>query len=369
MANNPTSAFLSLQGLHKTYDGVVAIDHLSLDIRRGEFMTFLGPSGSGKSTTLDIVAGFETPNQGRLLLDGKDLLGVRSAQRHIGMVFQRYTLFPHLSVAENIAFPLRVRRWPQAAIHTRVQSMLELVQLHDLDQRKPDSLSGGQQQRVAIARALAYDPPILLMDEPLSALDKKLREEMQTELKRIHKQTGVTILYVTHDQDEALRLSDRIAVFNQGRIEQVDTGPELYARPHTRFVAGFIGNSNFVSAQLELTPNGPPSARLPDGTVVACGHISQPPPPSHHVQLMFRPNALRLDNLSSSQAAKATVVNIVDQRFLGDSVAFVVATPWGQPIDVRMAHADAGTQSWANGDPALLLWDERHSVCFADTPA
>lgn len=365
MPTDNSEIFLSLKGLHKSYQGVVAIDHISLDIERGEFMTFLGPSGSGKSTTLDITAGFEDPTEGRVLLQGHDLLNVRAAQRNIGMVFQRYTLFPHLSVAENIAFPLRVRHWSKEAIHKRVQAMLALVQLQDLGLRKPASLSGGQQQRVAIARALAYDPPILLMDEPLSALDKKLREEMQNELKRIHKQTGVTILYVTHDQDEALRLSDRIAVFNQGRIDQVGTGPELYARPKTKFVAGFIGNSNFVDAHIECPTSSAPIARLPDGTALACGHFSDAPSHSEKVQLMFRPDALRLDIAAGQKLAKGTPVDIIDRSFLGESIQFSVATPWGQHLEVRMSHADAGANNWMPGDQAMLVWDERHSVCFA----
>jgi putative spermidine/putrescine transport system ATP-binding protein len=188
------TAFLQIQRLRKTYDDVVAIDQVSLDVRKGEFMTFLGPSGSGKSTTLYIVAGFQEPSEGRVLLDGKPLLSVAPNKRNIGMVFQRYTLFPHLTVGENIAFPLRVRRLPDAEVKAKVEQMLKLVHLSECRDRMPAQLSGGQQQRVAIARALAYDPPVLLMDEPLSALDKKLREEIQLELRRIHQETGVTIL-------------------------------------------------------------------------------------------------------------------------------------------------------------------------------
>ena len=214
--NTTGDAFLSLRGLRKTFGPVVAIDNVSLDIRRGEFMTFLGPSGSGKSSTLYVVAGFQDPTEGSVMLERRSLLGVPPNQRNIGMVFQRYTLFPHLSVAENIAFPLRVRKQDDAQVRAKVAAMLKLVHLDGFGHRAPSELSGGQQQRVAIARALAYDPPVLLMDEPLSALDKKLRDELQTELRRIHQETGVTILYVTHDQEEALRLSDRIAVFNAG---------------------------------------------------------------------------------------------------------------------------------------------------------
>ena len=365
MTHHNDQEFLSLKNLRKEYNTAVAIDNVSLDIRRGEFMTFLGPSGSGKSTTLYITAGFESPTQGRVVLEGKDLLGVNPSQRNIGMVFQRYTLFPHLSVAENVAFPLRVRNWSEADITKRVQAMLKLVHLHDFGHRKPAALSGGQQQRVAIARALAYDPPILLMDEPLSALDKKLREELQTELRRIHQETGVTILYVTHDQEEALRLSDRIAVFNKGRIEQVGTGPELYERPQTRFVAGFIGNSNFVPAQVQSTTT--PAITLPDGTAIACGHISQGLQVHQNVQLMVRPDALRLEDNNSARAAKATEVTVLDRSYLGESIQFSVLTPWQQELEVRMAHVEARNASWNHGDKARLVWDEAHSVCYAES--
>ncbi|MDE3175607.1 MAG: ATP-binding cassette domain-containing protein, partial [Pseudomonadota bacterium] len=215
--------FLSIQGVEKTYGGVTAVADVSLEVAQGEFVTFLGPSGSGKSTTLYVIAGFLEPTRGDVLLRGQSLLRVPSNKRNIGMVFQRYTLFPHLSVAENVAFPLKVRRWPKAAIDAKVAAMLKLVRLDRMADRMPAAMSGGQQQRVALARALAYDPGILLMDEPLSALDKQLREEIQVEIKRIHNETGVTILYVTHDQEEALRLSDRVALFNAGRIEQIGT--------------------------------------------------------------------------------------------------------------------------------------------------
>src|SRR5690606_20185423 len=223
-----TPAFLSIRSLRQTYGSVVAVDDVSLEIPEGEFLTFLGPSGSGKSTTLYALAGFNEPTSGDILLRGGSILATPSHKRNIGMVFQRYTLFPHLNVRENVGFPLRVRGRPEREVARRVDTMLALVRLDGYGDRMPGHLSGGQQQRVALARALAYDPPVLLMDEPLSALDKKLREEIQIEIRRIHRETGVTILYVTHDQEEALRLSDRIAVFNRGRIEQVGSGRDLY---------------------------------------------------------------------------------------------------------------------------------------------
>jgi putative spermidine/putrescine transport system ATP-binding protein len=350
-----STPFLQIQRLRKTYDQVVAIDHVSLDIRKGEFMTFLGPSGSGKSTTLYIVAGFQSPTEGRVLLDGKSLLSVAPNRRNIGMVFQRYTLFPHLTVGENVAFPLRVRRVPDAKVRAKVEQMLKLVHLADCRDRMPGQLSGGMQQRVAIARALAYDPPVLLMDEPLSALDKKLREELQTELRRIHQETGVTILYVTHDQEEALRLSDRIAVFNKGRIEQVGTGEELYGAPASRFVASFIGNSNFLPVKL-AGGKGDSSAVFPNGKPVPIGSFDHALNAGDDAALMLRPEQIRI-RAQTAQAADASLpVVIRDVTYLGDTMHYSVATPWQQEIAVRTsagqreAHLNVGAEAWLDWD-------------------
>jgi len=333
----------------------VAIDHVSLDIRKGEFMTFLGPSGSGKSTTLYIVAGFQSPTEGRVLLDGKSLLSVAPNRRNIGMVFQRYTLFPHLTVGENVAFPLRVRRLPDAKVRAKVEQMLKLVHLADCRDRMPGQLSGGMQQRVAIARALAYDPPVLLMDEPLSALDKKLREELQTELRRIHQETGVTILYVTHDQEEALRLSDRIAVFNKGRIEQVGTGEELYGAPASRFVASFIGNSNFLPVTL-AGGNGGSHALFPNGKPVALGSLDPVLSAGDDAALMLRPEQIRIRAQPAQAADAGLPVVIRDITYLGDTMHYSVATPWQQEIAVRTsagqreAQLNVGAQAWLDWD-------------------
>ncbi len=340
------TAFLQIQRLRKTYDDVVAIDQVSLDVRKGEFMTFLGPSGSGKSTTLYIVAGFQEPSEGRVLLDGKPLLSVAPNKRNIGMVFQRYTLFPHLTVGENIAFPLRVRRLPDAEVKAKVEQMLKLVHLSECRDRMPAQLSGGQQQRVAIARALAYDPPVLLMDEPLSALDKKLREEIQLELRRIHQETGVTILYVTHDQEEALRLSDRIAVFNKGRIEQVGTGEELYSNPASRFVASFIGNSNFLPVRVTSHSDGRMNGVFPH-------------------TLMVRPEQMRIQSLRDASGATGLPVTVRDITYLGDAMHYAVATPWQQEISIRMPAGHRHDSGLSIGTQALVDWDARDVRLFA----
>jgi putative spermidine/putrescine transport system ATP-binding protein len=357
-----TASFLQIQSLRKTYDQVVAIDEVSLDIRKGEFMTFLGPSGSGKSTTLYIVAGFQSPTGGRVLLDGKPLLAVAPNRRNIGMVFQRYTLFPHLTVGENVAFPLRVRRAPDAQVKAKVDQMLKLVQLVDCRDRMPAQLSGGQQQRVAIARALAYDPPVLLMDEPLSALDKKLREELQLELRRIHQQTGVTILYVTHDQEEALRLSDRIAVFNKGRLEQVGTGEELYANPASRFVASFIGNSNFLPIKVAGV-QGSAQAIFPNGKPVSCDSVSRGLNVGDSGMLMLRPEQITIRAQPAGRDGGGLPVTVRDVTYLGDTMHYAVATPWEQEVAVRTS-IGAREASLQIGARAWLDWDSVSGKVF-----
>src|ERR1700761_1632598 len=360
-----TAAFLQIQRLRKTYDDVVAIDQVSLDVRKGEFMTFLGPSGSGKSTTLYIVAGFQEPSEGRVLLDGKPLLSVAPNKRNIGMVFQRYTLFPHLTVGENIAFPLRVRRLPDSEVKAKVEQMLKLVHLSECRDRMPAQLSGGQQQRVAIARALAYDPPVLLMDEPLSALDKKLREEIQLELRRIHQETGVTILYVTHDQEEALRLSDRIAVFNKGRIEQVGTGEELYGNPASRFVASFIGNSNFLPVRVTANNDGRMNGVFPNGHTVSSGTFNPVLTAGDEGTLMIRPEQMRIQALRNASSAAGLPLTARDITYLGDAMHYAVATPWQQEISIRAPAGNRHDSGLSIGTQALVDWDARDVRLFA----
>ena len=354
-----TPAFLSIRRLRQTYGAVVAVDDVSLDIPEGEFLTFLGPSGSGKSTTLYALAGFNEPTSGDILLRGQSILSTPSHKRNIGMVFQRYTLFPHLNVRENVAFPLRVRGRPEAEIAAQVDRMLALVRLEGYGGRMPGHLSGGQQQRVALARALAYDPPVLLMDEPLSALDKKLREEIQIEIRRIHRETGVTILYVTHDQEEALRLSDRIAVFNHGRIEQVGSGRDLYHDPATRFVASFIGDSSFLDAAEARVEGGRGRVVFPDGTVMGDlpVHRSAADGGAAAGQVMVRPQSLRLAGQGQGLA-----VRVLDVTFLGDTSTVQLRTAWGQEMWMR-----AGAETVAGISPDAtchVSWNPAESHLF-----
>ncbi|WP_332689012.1 ABC transporter ATP-binding protein [Bosea sp. (in: a-proteobacteria)] len=241
-AGEPLVSFSHVQ---KSYDGqVLVVKDLNLDIARGEFLTLLGPSGSGKTTSLMMLAGFETPTNGRITLQGRDITALPPYKRGIGMVFQNYALFPHMTVADNVAYPLRARKLAEPEIARRVASALDMVKLGPFGTRMPAQLSGGQQQRVALARALVFEPELILLDEPLGALDKQLRERMQYELKQIHERLGVTMVYVTHDQEEALTMSDRIAVFDQGRIQQLASPEELYERPANAFVADFVGENN-----------------------------------------------------------------------------------------------------------------------------
>jgi mannopine transport system ATP-binding protein len=238
---------LRLCSVEKSYDAVWAVQNTHLTIGAGEFVSIVGPSGSGKTTLLTMIAGFERPTSGRVLVGDRDVTGLAPNRRDIGMVFQKYALFPHMTVRDNIAFPLRMRRLSKGSDgQRRVDAMLELVQLETLQHRYPHQLSGGQQQRVAVARALVFDPPVILMDEPLGALDKKLREAMQFEIKQIQERLGATVIYVTHDQEEALSMSDRVAVMRQGRLEQIGSPHDLYTHPETAFVADFVGTINFI---------------------------------------------------------------------------------------------------------------------------
>ncbi|HEX2527629.1 MAG TPA: ABC transporter ATP-binding protein [Geminicoccus sp.] len=255
--HDPADAMVSFRNVRKSYDGRhLVVKDLNLDIRRGEFLTMLGPSGSGKTTTLMMLAGFEAASGGEIVLAGQRIDHVPPYRRDIGMVFQNYALFPHLTVAQNVAFPLKVRRQPKAEVEARVAAALSMVRLDGFADRRPSQLSGGQQQRVALARALVFEPKLVLMDEPLGALDKQLRENMQYEIKQLHERLGVTMVYVTHDQSEALTMSDRVAVFEDGVIQQLATPRDLYERPQNAFVARFIGENNRLPGRVQAVEGG-----------------------------------------------------------------------------------------------------------------
>jgi putative spermidine/putrescine transport system ATP-binding protein len=285
--------FVEFLALQKTYDGkTLVVRDLNLKIRRGEFLTLLGPSGSGKTTTLMMLAGFESPTDGRIYLDGASIEDLPPHKRDIGMVFQNYALFPHMTVAQNIAFPLSVRRYSKADIKDRVERSLKTVRLSNMADRRPGQLSGGQQQRVALARALVFEPKLVLMDEPLGALDKQLREQLQIEIKHLHERLGVTMVYVTHDQSEAMTMSDRIAVFNEGRIQQLDTAVGLYEQPCNSFVAQFIGENNRLPGTIIGRSGTEVRVQLADGTLVTALAVN---PGDDRTMLSIRPERAMID--------------------------------------------------------------------------
>ncbi|HYR00703.1 MAG TPA: ABC transporter ATP-binding protein [Casimicrobiaceae bacterium] len=308
-------ALVRFVGVHKTYDGANrVVDRLDLDIVRGEFLTLLGPSGSGKTTTLMMLAGFETPTEGEILLEGRAIGRLPPHKRQIGMVFQHYALFPHMSVAENVAFPLTVRRLPRDVVAARVERALSMVQLGALAARRPAQLSGGQQQRVAVARALVFEPKLVLMDEPLGALDKQLREQMQLEIRRLHRELGVTMVYVTHDQAEALTMSDRIAVFRQGRIQQIGTPEEIYERPANAFVARFIGENNRMVGTVERVEGGRCAVRVGGGALLA-GTCGGPLAAGEEALVSVRPEQIALGEGTADCALEGTLAEAI---YLGD---------------------------------------------------
>jgi spermidine/putrescine ABC transporter ATP-binding subunit len=336
----------------------VALDGLSLDVKQGEFVTLLGPSGSGKTTTLMMIAGFEGPSAGEIRVGGAPMTNRPPHRRNIGVVFQSYALFPHMTVAANVAYPLRMRSFGRDESRRRVAAALDLVQLAGYGERHPTQLSGGQQQRVALARALVFEPPLLLMDEPLGALDKKLREDLQLEIARIHREIAVTVIYVTHDQSEALTMSDRIAVMRGGRLEQYGAAEELYERPATRFVAEFVGEATLLGARVEATP--------PTGAVLVLdaggGRLTTRRTdlvPGARVTAVVRPEKARLVDGGVDDNVFAAVVK--DAMYLGDTTKYWVGTDGGATLVVK-GQSRADTPRSATGDPVRIAIDARDVI-------
>jgi putative spermidine/putrescine transport system ATP-binding protein len=318
-ATERRSSSLQLLSLRKQFGQLAAIDDVSLDVAAGEFLTLLGSSGSGKSTTLMSVAGFVQPSAGQVLINGIDQTHTPPYRRDIGIVFQHYALFPHMTVEKNVAFPLTLRKLGRAEIKERVAKVLELVRLKGFSDRRPDELSGGQQQRVALARALVYEPSILLLDEPLGALDKNLREEMQFEIRRIQQTLGITTIAVTHDQQEAIMMSDRIAVMRAGRIEQIGSPAEIYERPASRFVAQFMGASNFLRGSVAVAGD-PLQVRLGSGEMVPIARCASLPVMTvgTPVDIVIRPERLRLT--ARDHSTKTTLPARIDTiQYAGDA--------------------------------------------------
>ncbi len=335
---------ISVRGVVKAFgqgpSAVRALDDVSVEIGGGEFFTLLGPSGCGKTTLLRLIAGFEMPTMGEIFLDGADISALPPSKRPVNTVFQSYALFPHLTVAENIGFGLKMQGKPRAEVAETVARMLALIQLEPMAARRVNQLSGGQQQRVALARAMAPQPKVLLLDEPLSALDAKLRKEMQSELKRLQQETGITFVFVTHDQEEALTMSDRIAVMSAGHIEQVGTPREVYTKPVNRFVASFIGETNFLGGEW-----GTGGVKLANGAVIAVDGKGK-----GAVTLAIRPEQVRLCASGDAGAMPATVKGLV---YFGTDTHCHLALAGGAPVTARL-------QSQASGDVAIAVGDHVH---------
>ncbi|MCL6549682.1 MAG: ABC transporter ATP-binding protein [Acidothermus cellulolyticus] len=355
---------IALRDISKVYSSrtgdVVAVHALTLAVRPGEFFSLLGPSGCGKTTTLRMIAGFEEPTTGRILLEGRDVTDVPPHRRDVNMVFQNYALFPHLTVWENVAFGPKRKKLPREEIRRRVGEALELVDLVGREKRRPDELSGGQQQRVALARALVNRPRALLLDEPLGALDLKLRQAMQLELKRIQREAGVTFVYVTHDQGEALTMSDRIAVMNAGRVEQLGTPREIYETPSTPFVAGFIGTSNVISAPLTRIDGALALLATPADERVLVP-LRVPVPPGASISATVRPEKIRL-SLHPPDDGGCRLLGVVREVvYLGTATQYVVATSVADQLVVYAQNDGTADLVPAPGDRIWLWWRPEHS--------
>ena len=355
-------AGISLRNVTKRYGKTAVVDAINLVIEPGEFMTFLGPSGSGKTTTLNMIAGFVTATEGLLHIYGKPVAKMPPHKRDIGMVFQNYALFPHKTVFENIAYPLDRRKIAKAEQKTMVAGALDMVRMGEFGDRYPAELSGGQQQRVALARALVYKPRVLLMDEPLGALDKKLREWLQKEIKRIHREVGSTFVYVTHDQEEALSLSDRIAVFNNGRIEQVGSPTELYKKPETLFVGRFLGESTVLFGPAVDSVGGMTTLGVAGRTVRVPGKGS-----SASQAILIRPENITLQDegtVPESPQANSLPVIVLDANYLGASWRCEVQLPDGSTGTVRESHSTVVREP---GTRAMMTWNVESGVLLEDT--
>jgi spermidine/putrescine transport system ATP-binding protein len=363
----PEALSVEIRSLSKRFGPISAVDSVSVDIRKGEFFSLLGPSGCGKTTLLRIIGGFEVPGAGSVRIHGEDMTRTPPYLRPVNMVFQHYALFPHLTVEENVAFGLRYRKLDRAAQSRKVAQTLGLVQLPGFEKRKPHELSGGQRQRVALARALALEPQVLLLDEPLGALDQKLRKEVQVQLKHLQRELGITFIFVTHDQEEALTMSDRIAVMNRGRVEQVDVAATVFERPATEFVANFMGASNFFAARVREAGEGVVTLDLAGGgetriPINGTGHTYRA---SEEVRFVVRPEKLDLRPRDLSRHGVPSIAVTVEERvYQGISTLWIVRDAADQRFVVYEQNEKPFEESprFPVGSRAFLCWNPRHAV-------
>jgi spermidine/putrescine ABC transporter ATP-binding subunit len=356
---------LELINVSKLFGDVRAVDNVSLSIQHGEFLTLLGPSGSGKTTTLNMIAGFEIPSRGDILLENDDITTVAPNNRGIGMVFQNYALFPHMTVSDNIAFPLKMRKTPGGKIRQSIKEVLELVELPGFERRYPHQLSGGQQQRIALARALVFEPKILLMDEPLGALDKKLRDHMRLEIKHLQESLDITVIYVTHDQEEALTMSDRIAIMNEGKIIQLDTPVALYESPANLFVADFIGESNFLRGRVAETDRDRTAVETDDGLTIWVEKLNRMDN-GEAVSVAIRPEKIQI--LTDAPDASNDIANCYSGRieeiiYVGEARIYRVSLAAGTMVDVKV-QSGPSTQNFKIGGDIKIGWRTRHGLAL-----
>lgn len=340
---------IHLQAISKEFGRVVAVDNVDLEVKNGEFMTILGPSGSGKTTILSMIAGFEAPTRGKIEIGNTDVTNYPPHKRDVGLVFQSYALFPHLTVFNNVAFPLKVRKVPKEEIESKVKKVLELVRLEKFGDRKPNELSGGQQQRVALARAFVFEPSILLLDEPLAALDRKLRQEVQVEIKELQRSLGITTITVTHDQEEALTMSDRMLILNDGQIEQLGTPEELYSKPKSRFVADFLGTANFFEGIIESS-NDSVYLNVNNGNKIDLDEQYESSQ-GRKVSLLVRPEQIKIASPDANEGYSGKIVSSV---YLGNEYRYQIESEFGNRVTVSEVGNDC---RWLTGDKIKINWD------------
>ena len=364
------SSAVELRDVGKRFGSVVALDRVDLEIRKGEFFSLLGPSGCGKTTTLNLIGGFETASRGTLLIDGQPMGDTPSHARPVNTVFQSYALFPHMSVADNVGFGLRMKKVPRPERRRAVEEMLRLVSLEGFEERRPGQLSGGQRQRVALARALINQPSVLLLDEPLGALDLKLRKQMQAELARLQRRVGITFVYVTHDQDEALSMSDRIAVMDRGRVLQVGTPTEIYRDPADRFVMEFMGSPNVFAGRAERSGDGGADVAIPGVGVVSARHAGSGLETGAAATVLVRPECVRLSAAPGAAPAAPLAGQIAKIADLGFISHYFVRLADGQEVlAYRLNGVEGGTMDRLDeGQKVYLWWDEQDARVFAAGP-